>query len=81
MRNLIKETVGSVNYDLFEEQIETDGEQRTAYGITVSDSCETVDIHDVSTVQEKASMIFETMIRNFVTPVHAKYIVEDMLAC
>lgn len=72
--------MGSVNYNLFEEMIQTEGVERTAFGISVSDSDEAVHIHDVSSVRSDACRIYETMIRNYVTPVHAKYIVEDMIA-
>ena len=60
---------------LFEE-----GTDDKRYGITVTSENESVSICDITTVFEKAYEIYELLIKNFVSPIHTKYIITDMIS-
>ena len=75
MKNLFEEKCGNNTYDLFAE--DSDG---VRYGISVISAEESAVIRDITTIYEKAYDIYETLIRNYVSPLHAECIITDLIS-
>lgn len=76
MHNLTEELMGSTIYRLFEEENDV-----KTYGISVMSENDHEEIHNVTATYETAYNIYETLIRNAVSPVHLKYVITDLISC
>lgn len=74
MKKLFDEETGNFLYELFEE-----GDEQKTYSISVSSDKESSFVHDITTIYEKAYEIYESLIRNYVSPLHMEYIITDMI--
>ena len=75
MKCLYEEKTGETVYSLFEE-----GETPKTYGISVKDRNDLSEIHDITTIYQKAYEIYETLVRNTVSPLQTGYIISDLIS-
>ncbi len=77
-----EEIMGQTRYSFFSEVIIFDDTLITAYGISAMSSVpdDYYEVHGITTDPEKASYIYDAVIRNSVMPVHIKDVISDMIS-
>ncbi|MBE6842978.1 MAG: hypothetical protein E7510_09155 [Ruminococcus sp.] len=81
MKTIMHEKMGNVSYRLFSEENKFGDRKITTYGISVKSRDYSEEVHDITTVSEKAIEIYETLIRNAVMPVHTTCVITDLILC